>query len=68
MGLAPGDRGRQRQSFSLRIVWMADAAALTELIEPEVEAEGLALVRVMMIGGKDDPTLQVMAERPRPAS
>jgi ribosome maturation factor RimP len=37
---------------------------LTELIEPEVEAEGLALVRVMMIGGKDDPTLQVMAERP----
>ena len=43
---------------------MADAAALTELIEPEVEAEGLALVRVMMIGGKDDPTLQIMAERP----
>jgi ribosome maturation factor RimP len=29
-----------------------------------VEAEGLALVRVLMIGGKDDPTLQVMAERP----
>ena len=43
---------------------MADAAALTKLIEPEVKAEGLELVRVMMIGGKDDPTLQVMAERP----
>ena len=42
---------------------MADAARLTELIEPEVKAEGLELVRVMMIGGKDDPTLQVMAER-----
>ena len=43
---------------------MADPARLTELIEPEVKAEGLELVRVMMIGGKDDPTLQVMAERP----
>ena len=43
---------------------MADVAELQKLIEPEVEAEGLALVRVMMIGGKDDPTLQVMAERP----
>ena len=43
---------------------MADAAALTELIEPEVKAEGLELVRIMMIGGKDDPTLQVMAENP----
>jgi ribosome maturation factor RimP len=43
---------------------MADVARLVELIEPEVKAEGLALVRVMMIGGKDDPTLQIMAERP----
>lgn len=43
---------------------MTDIAALTKIIAPEVEAEGLALVRVMMIGGKDDPTLQVMAERP----
>ena len=43
---------------------MADAARLSELIEPEVKAEGFELVRVMMIGGKDDPTLQVMAERP----
>ena len=43
---------------------MTDVARLTELIEPEVKAEGLELVRVMMIGGTDDPTLQIMAERP----
>ena len=43
---------------------MADVAALTELIEPEAKAEGLELVRVKMIGGTSDPTLQVMAERP----
>jgi ribosome maturation factor RimP len=43
---------------------MADIAELTRLIEPEAEAEGLALVRVKMIGGASDPTLQVMAERP----
>ena len=43
---------------------MADLATLTRLIEPEAAAEGFALVRVKMIGGKSDPTLQVMAERP----
>ena len=43
---------------------MADIAELTRLIEPEAEAEGLSLVRVKMIGGTSDPTLQVMAERP----
>jgi len=43
---------------------MADIAELTRLIEPEAKAEGLALVRVKMIGGASDPTLQVMAERP----
>ena len=43
---------------------MADIAALTNLIEPEAEAEGLRLVRVKMTGGASDPTLQVMAERP----
>lgn len=42
---------------------MADIADLVDLIAPEVEAEGLALVRVRMIGGTSDPTLQVMAER-----
>jgi ribosome maturation factor RimP len=43
---------------------MEDLARLTELIEPEAKAEGLELVRVKMIGGTSDPTLQVMAERP----
>ena len=65
LGLVPGGRGRRGQGFSLEDAGrVADAAALTALIEPEVKAEGLELVRVMMIGGKDDPTLQVMAERP----
>ncbi len=43
---------------------MADIADLTRLIEPAAKAEGLELVRVKMIGGSGDPTLQVMAERP----
>ena len=43
---------------------MADIAVLTKLIEPEANALGLSLVRVAMFGGKSDPTLQVMAERP----
>ena len=43
---------------------MADIAALTRLIEPEAKALGFELVRVQMIGGASDPTLQVMAERP----
>ena len=33
-------------------------------IEPEVKSLGYDLVRVAMIGGTSDPTLQVMAERP----
>jgi ribosome maturation factor RimP len=43
---------------------LADIAALHQLIEPEARALGFALVRVAMFGGKSDPTLQVMAERP----
>ncbi len=43
---------------------MADIAILTGLIEPQARALGLELVRVAMFGGKSDPTLQVMAERP----
>jgi ribosome maturation factor RimP len=43
---------------------MADIARLTQLIEPEAKALGFDLVRVKMLGGKDDLTLQVMAERP----
>jgi ribosome maturation factor RimP len=34
------------------------------MIEPEVKSLGYDLVRVCMIGGSSDPTLQVMAERP----
>jgi ribosome maturation factor RimP len=37
---------------------------LTHLIEPEARALGFDLVRVRMLGGTSDPTLQVMAERP----
>jgi ribosome maturation factor RimP len=43
---------------------VADIAELTRLIEPEAKALGLDLVRVAMFGGRSDPTLQVMAERP----
>ena len=43
---------------------MADIDALKRLIEPELKSLGYDLVRVAMIGGTSDPTLQVMAERP----
>ncbi len=43
---------------------MTDTAAISALIEPAATALGLDLVRVAMIGGQSDPTLQVMAERP----
>jgi ribosome maturation factor RimP len=43
---------------------LTDLARLTDLIEPEARALGLSLVRVRFFGGKSDPTLQVMAERP----
>jgi len=43
---------------------VADIAGLERLIGPEVKHLGYDLVRVMMIGGTSDPTLQVMAERP----
>jgi ribosome maturation factor RimP len=42
---------------------LADIAGLERLIEPEVNRLGYDLVRVQMIGGSSDPTLQVMAER-----
>ncbi len=38
--------------------------ALSRLLEPEVESLGYRLVRVTFVGGRSDPTLQVMAERP----
>jgi ribosome maturation factor RimP len=43
---------------------MTDVAGLVQQIEPEVKSLGYELVRVAMIGGTSDPTLQVMAERP----
>ncbi len=43
---------------------MTDTAAIARLIEPAVKELGFDLVRVAMIGGTTDPTLQVMAERP----
>ncbi len=43
---------------------MTDIAAIAELIEPEAKALGLSLVRVALFGGRTDPTLQIMAERP----
>ena len=43
---------------------MADSAALTRLIEPELKSLGYDLVRIAFVGGRSDPTLQVMAERP----
>jgi ribosome maturation factor RimP len=42
---------------------VADIAGLERMIEPEVKSLGYDLVRVKMIGGTSDPTLQVMAER-----
>ena len=43
---------------------MTDMNAITQLIEPEAEALGFDLVRVQFVAGADEPTLQVMAERP----
>jgi ribosome maturation factor RimP len=43
---------------------LTDIATIAAMIEPAAKALGLDLVRVAMIGGKSDPTLQVMAERP----
>jgi ribosome maturation factor RimP len=43
---------------------MADIEALKRLIEPELKSLGYDLVRVAVVGGKSDPTLQIMAERP----
>jgi ribosome maturation factor RimP len=43
---------------------VAEIAEVAQRIEPEVQSLGYELVRVAMIGGTSDPTLQVMAERP----
>ena len=38
--------------------------AIIDLIKPEAQALGFDLVRVQFVSGADEPTLQVMAERP----
>ena len=43
---------------------MTDVGALSRLLEPEVESLGYRLVRVAFVGGRTDPTLQIMAENP----
>lgn len=43
---------------------MTDLTAIIKLIEPEAEALGFELVRVQFVSGADEPTLQIMAERP----
>lgn len=43
---------------------LTDVNAITDLIEPEAEALGFDLVRVQFVSGADEPTLQIMAERP----
>jgi len=64
--LRPG-RGTARHREDLVFafeVHLTDTAAIARLIEPAVKELGFDLVRVAMIGGTSDPTLQVMAERP----
>lgn len=43
---------------------MADMADIIALVEPEAQALGFDVVRVMLFGAGDDRTLQIMAERP----
>jgi ribosome maturation factor RimP len=47
---------------------MADIARIIEIVEPEAQALGFDLVRVIMFGrsevGDEEHTLQIMAERP----
>ncbi len=38
--------------------------AIVNLIRPEADALGFELVRVQFVSGADEPTLQIMAERP----
>jgi ribosome maturation factor RimP len=70
MGLAPivlrsdTEFGFVAIIFLFAVVWVTDIAAIAKQIEPEVKSLGYDLVRVAMIGGTSDPTLQVMAERP----
>src|SRR5436189_5215198 len=60
----PGSvRRRKSLDFSNEVL-LTDTVAIARLIEPAVKGLGFRLVRVAMIGGTSDPTLQVMAELP----
>ena len=62
--LSPEGLGAERVWISNIGVALTDTSAIARLIEPAVKELGFDLVRVTMIGGTSDPTLQVMAERP----
>src|SRR5438309_6095508 len=61
---AGAHRPRSERRLSSSEFQLSDVAGLAKRIEPEVKSLGYELVRVAMIGGTSDPTLQVMAERP----
>ena len=54
----------ERRLSSIGVKKLTDVVGLAKQIELEVKSLGYDLVRVAMIGGTSDPTLQVMAERP----
>ena len=62
--LVPGVGAGAEDHWILTRGHLTDTAAIAAIIEPIVEDMGFKLVRVKMIGGADEPTLQVMAERP----
>jgi ribosome maturation factor RimP len=61
--LAGGYPAGPRENWQLKDA-MTDVSAIQKLVEPEVEDLGYRLVRLAFVGGRSDPTLQVMAERP----
>jgi ribosome maturation factor RimP len=61
--LSPEGLGAERVWNFISGVALTDTVAIARLIEPAVKELGFDLVRVAMIGGTSDPTLQVMAER-----
>lgn len=57
--------GPARKSFAfIQEQNLTDMTALVDLIKPESDALGFELVRVQFVSGSDEPTLQIMAERP----
>ncbi len=60
--------GPARKTVSVSIYYkraiLTDINALIPLIEPEANALGFDLVRVIWLNGEDGLTLQIMAERP----